>query len=355
MHKPVGRRALVSLLGALLPCYALGTGSAGLAGSAGSTGSTGSGGSATAPDRYPEREIKLLIPYAKGGDADGTARRLAPLAQKHLAGAQFALENRVGNSGMTAAQELATGPKDGYTLMLGRVGNLVIAPALSGQDDYDLQSFSFLAVLEVSPMVCAVGKNSKIQNPRELLNELRRSPGKLKYATAGAGSIQSMSVSYMLKLGGLKPTAANAVHLSSSIEVLQALERGDVDFVCSNASTVIPWVKEGRLSALFSTSSTRMSEFPQIPTASEVGLRDMVKLSGWSALVGPRGMPASVLAKWADALKRVARDPEWLRNTPQFGSSGIQFDAKAAEKFAKEQAALFEGLAVLSRVQGSTP
>lgn len=339
MQKPVGWLAILNLLLVLIPSHALATGPA---------------GSAAAQDRYPEREIKLLIPYAQGGDADGTARRLVPLAQKHLQGAKFLLENRVGNSGMTAAQELA-GATDGYTLMLGRVGNLVIAPALSPQAGYDWQAFSFLAVLEVSPMVCAVGKNSKIQRPRELLNEMRRSPGKLKYATAGGGSIQNMSVGYMLKLGGLKPTAATALHLSSSGEVLQALERGEVDFICSNASTVIPWVKEGRLTALFSTSSTRLSEFSQIPTASEVGLRDMVKLSGWSALVGPRGMPAPVLAKWQDALKRVARDPEWLRTIPQFGSSGILFDAKAAEKFAKEQAALFEELAVLSRMQGNMP
>ncbi|RQO62408.1 hypothetical protein DBR47_03990 [Paucibacter sp. KBW04] len=334
---PYARRWALGLLAALLPGWAL------------------AAGTARTPERYPEREIKLLIPYAQGGDADGTARRLAPLAQKHLPGAQFLLENRVGNSGMTAAQELASSPKDGYTLMLGRVGNLVIAPALSAQGGYDWQAFSFLAVLEISPMVCAVGKNSKLSNPRELLNELRRSPGKLKYATAGAGSIQNMSVSYMLKLGGLKPTAASALHLSSSGEVLQALERGEVDFICSNASTVIPRVKEGRLNALFSTSSTRMSEFSQIPTASEVGLRDMVKLSGWSALVAPRGLPAAVLAQWQDALKRVARDPEWLSATPQFGSSGIQFDAKAAERFAREQASLFEELAVLSRMQGSAP
>jgi len=312
-------------------------------------------GAAGSTDPYPEREIKLLIPYAQGGDADSTARRLAALVQKHLPGAQFALENRAGNSGMKAAQDLARGPKDGYHLMLGRVGNLVIAPALSSQADYDWRVFGFLAVLEVSPMVCAVGKDARFQTPRELLNEMRHSPGKLKYATAGAGSIQNMSVSYMLKLGGLKPTAATARHLSSSTEVLQALERGEVDFICSNATTVIPWVKEGRMAALFSTSSTRMSEFPQLPTASEVGLRDMVKLSGWSALVGPRGMPAPVLAKWQETLKRIAHDPDWLRQTPQFGSQGILFDAKQAEKFAQEQAALFEELAVLNRMQGKSP
>lgn len=295
-------------------------------------------------ERYPERPITLIIPYGAKSDTQKYAEILAKYAKKHLNGVEFVLENRVGDSGAKAAAEVKLMKGDGYTLFVGRVGTQAIAPALKPQLPYRATDFVHLGVLEVDPLVCAVRGDAGYQTHRELTQALRQSPGTLKFGHTGAGTIQNLGAHYFMKLAGLKLGSARAVGFNGGPELVDALLAGHIDFVCSNATSMVAPIQAGQLRALFTTAPGRMPQLPNLQNAREVGLRDMSAMLGWSVLLGPVGLPAPVIAKWKAVLKEVAADPMWVADMTELGAIPAIKTTKDNEKFVNEQFDLYNRL-----------
>jgi tripartite-type tricarboxylate transporter receptor subunit TctC len=292
---------------------------------------------------YPNRPINLIAPYAAGGDSDASGRNLAAVAVKYM-GQSLVVQNIVGASGIIGSQRVRTSAPDGYTLLIARGGSQAISPALDSKTPYKWNDFTFISLLDFNPVACVVKGDSPHQNIKDLLEALKAQPGKLNYATAGPGTTQHMAVEVLLRSAGLPSNSAEQIGYKGGGEATAAVLSGQVQFLCNNLPTLGGQLKAGTMRGLLTTTSERLRDYPEIPTARELGLAPMEQVMGWSGLYGPPGLPPEVVNKWADVLKRVAQDPDWIRGNAGFGAIPAIRSAADTEKFAREQFELYERL-----------
>ena len=307
---------------------------------------TASGPRAAAPDAVAD-VVRLYVPFNAGGEADGSARNLLRAAAR-VAGAP-AMETLylTAESGGAASRAVRAAPPDGYTLLLARVGSVAILPALSPLTAVPSSDFTVLAVLDQAPLICAVRAASAITSMRELQAAIAAAPGRLRYSTAGAGTLQNIAVRYLLALSGLPGDAARQVHFDQGSKATQALLDGEVDFSCNNARSVVPLVQSGALRGLMTTAHGRLRALPALQNAAELGLRDMQQLQGWSALLGPAGMPAPVVAHWHAILAQVADDPQWQAGTEAMGAVPRLRAIPDPAHYLRQQSQFYERLVTL--------
>ena len=292
---------------------------------------------ARSADAYPKRPITLIIPYGAKSDSHRYGEILAKYAKKHFNEVDMVMENRVGDSGAKAASEAKLTKGDGYTLLMGRVGSQAISPALKPQLPYRYNDFTFLGMIEIDPVVCAVRADAPYKTHRELTQAIRQAPGVLKFGHTGPGTIQNLPTQYFMKLAGLKLGSATGVTYQGGPEMADALLAGQIDFMCSNATSMVAPIQAGKMRGLFTTAPGRIPQMPDLQNAREVGLRDMSAILGWSVLLGPVGLPAPVVAKWKTVLKEVAKDPQWVAEMKDLGAIPTIGTSKDNEKFIKEQ------------------
>lgn len=293
---------------------------------------------------YPAKPISLIIPFAAGGDSDLSGRLLAQHAAKYLGNATFVPLNRVGASGSIGSKLVRDAAPDGYTLLVARIATHAVFPALDSKSPYKWNEFTMLSILELNPFICAVKSDSPIKTVQELYAAIRKDPGKLNYSTAGPGTSQNMAAQYMMSLAKLKSTDAVGIHYKGGGEVTTALMGGQVNFACNNATTMVSQIRAGTLRGLFVTTPQRLPDAPDVPTAREAGVPDMEKIVGWTALMGPPGMPKDVVDRWTEALARVAKDPEWLAGIAKIGGIPAIRSPAETERFVKEQFELYDAL-----------
>jgi tripartite-type tricarboxylate transporter receptor subunit TctC len=186
---------------------------------------------------------------------------------------------------------------------------------------------------------------------RELQVAIAAAPGRLRYSTAGPGTLQSLAVRQLLSLSGLPGDAARPVHFTQGSAATQALLDGEVDFSCNQSRTIVPLVQAGTLRALMTTAQGRLKGLPQVHNAAELGLRDMQQLQGWSALLGPPGMPAAMVTRWRGLLEQVADDPEWQAGTEALGAAPRIRAVPDPAQFLRQQAQFYERLVTLLGAQ----
>jgi tripartite-type tricarboxylate transporter receptor subunit TctC len=295
--------------------------------------------------QYPSRPINLVVPYTAGSDADLAARNLAQHAPRYLDGHNIAVLNQPGASGAIGTQAVHNASADGYTLLLARIASLVILPATDRKTPYQWSDFTLLSVLEVNPYVCAVKGDSPYASMKDLIDAIRRQPGQLNFATVGAATIQNLGPQYLFALVGLPRDVAVDIPYKGSGELIGALLAGDVQFACSNLGTLLGQFRSGRLRALMTTTRERLRELPEVPTARNLGWREMENLVGWSALAGPRELPREVVARWSAAMTQLGRDPGWLAGNEKLGGIPAVRSPADTEVFVRSQYQLYEKLA----------
>jgi tripartite-type tricarboxylate transporter receptor subunit TctC len=299
--------------------------------------------SADAQAQYPSKPITFVIPFAAGGDSDLSGRNVAQHAQKYLNNQPIISVNRVGASGVIGAMAVRSAPADGYTLLVARIATHAIVPALDSKAPYKWNEFTMISLIELNPYICFVKGDSPYRSAAELVAAIRAQPGKLNFSTAGIGTSQNMATQYWMTLAGLTKDHAVGIHYKGGGEVTTAVLGGQVQFACNNAPTVIPQVKAGALRALFVTPS-RLPEIPDVPSARESGFPDMEKIVGWTALMGPPGLPREVVDRWVDTFARLAKDPEWQQGNARLGGVAAIRSPAETEKFVREQFELYDGL-----------
>ena len=292
---------------------------------------------------YPSRPITLIAPYAAGGDSDASGRNLAAFANKYM-GQPLVMQNIVGASGTIGSQRVRTSAPDGYTLLIARGGSQAISPALDSKTPYKWNDFTMLSLLDFNPVACVVKGDSPHKTIKDLLAALKAQPGKLNYATAGPGTTQHMAVEILLKTAGLPSNSAEQIGYKGGGEATAAVLSGQVQFLCNNLPTLGGQLKAGTMRGLLTTTTERLKEYPEIPTARELGLTPMEDVMGWSGLYGPPGLPPEVVANWVDVLKRLAQDPDWLKGNAGFGAIPAIRSPADTEKFAREQFEFYEKL-----------
>jgi tripartite-type tricarboxylate transporter receptor subunit TctC len=294
---------------------------------------------------YPSKPITFIIPFAAGGDSDLSGRNVAAHAAKYLNNVAIVPVNRTGASGAIGAMAVRNAAPDGYTLLVARIATHAILPALESKLPYKWNDFSMLSLIELNPYMCFVKADTPFRTAAELIAEMRRNPGKLNFATAGIGTSQNMASQYLLTLAGLSKDHAVGIHYKGGGEVTAAVLGGQVQFACNNAPTVIPQVKAGTVRALLVTPS-RLPDLPEVPSAAEAGYPDMSKIVGWTALMGPPGLPREVVDKWTDVFARLAKDADWQTGNARLGGVAAIRSPAETEKFVREQFQIYQMLSL---------
>ncbi len=302
-------------------------------------------GSGAAPaagqDTFPSRPVTVVVPFSTGGDADLSARNLAPALQKVI-GQSVVVQNRAGASGSIGSQVVKEAKADGYTLLLARIGSQALLPALQRSLPYRWDDFTFLGLLERNPFVCAVHADSAYRTFGDLVEAMRRNPGKLNYSTSGAGTILNLGPQMMFDVLKLGPEAAVQVAYKGGGDAALAVLSREVDFNCGNLTSLIGNLKGGRMRALFTTTPQRWQDIPDVPTVRELGYPQLEAIIGWSALYGPPGMTAEQIAFWREALAKVANDPQWIAGTERIGGMPSIMTPADTRRFVAGQFELYD-------------
>lgn len=274
---------------------------------------------AAGAQQYPTRPLLIVAPFGAGGDSDIAARNLAAVVPKYLK-QNMVVVNKVGASGAIGSEYVKNASPDGYTFLLARVGSQATLPALKPDLGYKWNDFSFLGILELNPYVCAVVTASPVKSFGDLVDSIRKNPGKLKYSTAGVGTIHEMGPQLLFDAQKLGREAATQIPYKSGGEAATALLGRHVDFSCSNLGTVLNFIKNKQMRALVTTTPERFKDIPDVPTAKEVGYPALERIIGWSALYGPPKMDKKIITIWGDTLQKVGKDPQWINATEKIGS-----------------------------------
>ncbi len=291
---------------------------------------------ATGAQQYPTRPLLIVAPFSAGGDSDLAARNLGAVIPKYLKQNAVVL-NKVGASGAIGSEHVKNAAPDGYTLLLARVGSQATLPALKPDLSYKWNDFTFLGILELNPYVCAVVADSPYRTFGDLVEGIRKNPGKLKYSTAGVGTIHEMGPQLLFDVQKLGKEAAIQIPYKGGGEAATALLGKHVDFGCSNIGTALGFIKNRQMRALLTTTPERFKEIPDVPTAKEAGYPALERIIGWSALYGPPKMDRKLVAVWGDTLKKVSTDAQWIGATEKIGSVPHIKSPEDTAKFVQEQ------------------
>jgi tripartite-type tricarboxylate transporter receptor subunit TctC len=250
----------------------------------------GAGGEANAAG-FPDRPIKLIVPFGAGGPPDVAARIIAAYLSEHLG--PVVVENHVGAGGTLAARAVATSAPDGYTLLAGTAGSLSISPQLYKNAGVDpIKDFSAVALVSSAPLVLAVQKSVPAQNVKELTAYANANPGKLNYG-AVIGTPPHLSGEMFKHI-----TGANIVFVpyKSAAQAATDVLAGQMNMTFEGTTAIVPFIKNGQVRALAVTSPKRVAEIPDVPTMDELGYPGMPPDS-WQAIVAPAGTTPDVVAK----------------------------------------------------------
>ena len=294
-----------------------------------------------AAQAYPDRPVQLVVPFSTGGDSDLSARNLAPAIQKVI-GQTVVVINRAGASGAIGSQVVKDAKPDGYTLLLARIGSQALLPALKPNLGYRWDDFSFLGLIERNPFVCAVHVDSPYRSFGDLVAAMKKNPGKLNYSTSGPGTILNLGPQMLFDALKLGPEAAVQVAYKGGGDAAMAVLSRDVDFNCGNLTSLIGNIKGGKMRALFTTTPTRWKDIPDVPTVRELGYPQLEAIIGWSALYGPPGMPADLIAYWRDVLAKVAKDQRWQDGMARIGGMPSIMTPADTRRFVASQFELYD-------------
>lgn len=285
---------------------------------------------------YPKKPITLVSPYGPGGAADLSARTLAATAPEYL-DKNLIVVNKAGAAGIVGSSYVAKGRKDGYTLLLARVGCQATVPAINKKIPYKWDDFSFLGMLELNPFVLTVSADSPYKTLDELKAALVKKEDKLSYSSAGVGGLLHLGTVHLLDTLGVDPKSVAHVPFKGGGKAGAAVVGGHVDLFFQNLSGVIGHIQSGKLRALAITTEERAELLPEIPTFTELGYKEMEVIVGWSALYGPKGLNKEITDTWVDTLSKVAKNEKWVQANKDLGNIPMVMSPADTKAFVEKQ------------------
>ncbi|MGE0312943.1 MAG: tripartite tricarboxylate transporter substrate binding protein [Lautropia sp.] len=299
---------------------------------------------AQAQDAWPSRPISLISPYSVGGDADMAARNLATAAQKVL-GQTVVVQNKPGASGVIGSAFVLNAEANGYTLLLARTGSQSILPAIKPKNTkYRWDDYTFIGTLELNPYGCMVNAKSPYKTFADFAKGLKEKGKAMNFATAGNLTTNDMGPRQLFSLLKLGDQAPTQVPYKGSGDATASLVASETDFACASIGAFLPLINSGALRALFVTTPERIPSLPDVPTAREIGVPEMEKIIGWSALMGPANLPAAVTERLTEMLQVVAKDEGWQQATKRAGSIPYVKSPEETRAFMKAQFDMYRAL-----------
>ena len=289
--------------------------------------------SSLAQSRYPERPIRLVVPFAPGGDGDIMGRVWAKFATPHT-GTSLVVDNKAGAGGGIGAAEVSRAKADGYTLLLGTTTTQIINPAASASPQYDpLKDFMLVGMVSMNPTCIVIHPGVPANNLKELVALIKTNPGKYSYGSAGQGTITNLTGElFKLQAGKLD---LQHVPYKGGGPAMQDLIAGHVPIITPiMSSAVLAQHRSGRARILGVNSDTRLKAAPDLMTSVEAGVPDM-KVQVFNAVFTPAGTPREVMELLKAVNLKVRSDPLFLQDLDKAGAE--TFSHPDPEKFLKDE------------------
>ena len=292
---------------------------------------------------YPSKPINLICPFGAGSTTDLASRSLANAAKDFLP-QPIVVINRPGASGVLAAASVAKAKPDGYTMLMGRVSCNGSVPALNKTTPYKIDDFTFVGVTEITPFVICVLADSPYKTMQDLIDDIKKYPGRLSFGTSGALSMLDIVGMMMLDAAGLPMKAAVSVPYKGDGEAKTSLLGGHTQFLPNNLSPMMDVIRSGQVRALCVTTAERLENLPDVPTAREAGFPQLEHAVGWSGFFGPKNMDPATVKVLADMLQGLKNSPEWVKTTKSLGAIPYVLSPEESQKFVMDQYNKFSAL-----------
>jgi tripartite-type tricarboxylate transporter receptor subunit TctC len=256
--------------------------------------------------KYPSQSIRFIVPFTPGGTTDYVARTVQPKMQD-LLGQPVVIENRPGAAGNVAMEIVAKTPADGYTILLGDVGTITINAALyTDLKVKPITDFAPISIISNTPSLLVVGPNFPPKNVKELVAYVKERPGKVSFASQGAGSQNRLAMEVFAEMAGLK--MVHVPYKGGSGPAATDIMGGHIPMMFAGLPPILGHVRAGRMRVLGMATRERHLSLPDVPTFIEAGYPEMV-MSSWQGIFVPAGTPRPIADKLNAVMVKVMADP----------------------------------------------
>ena len=294
---------------------------------------------------WPDRTVRVIVPYPAGGSADVMARLYAEKLQARF-GQTFVVENRPGAGGNTGIDAVAKSPPDGYTIGAATIGHFAINQFLYAKMPFDPERDIVPASLtyELPNVALVSAQHVPAKTLAEFIDWAKAKGSGIAYGSPGVGTSPHLSGALFVTRTGI-----NAVHVPfrGAAQTIPAILAGDVTFAIDNLASYISLIENGQMRALAITSAERWPTLPNVPTMAEAGLKDFV-VPSWAALVFPNGTPRAVIDKLSTAIGEIAADPAMKARFLTAGAKILSSTPEAATAFAAKERAMWREIVKIS-------
>lgn len=290
-----------------------------------------------AKESYPEKEIELVVPFAAGGSSDLVARALVARVDRYL-GKAVVVVNKPGGAAIPGTLDIAQAKPDGYKIGVVANGIFSLRPSLVSVP-YRVDQFKVLMGVASLPLVITVRADSPWKTIDDLINVLKKEPGKLRFGSSGANNFPHIAVFHLCNLLNTK---VRHIPYDGDSGAVAAILGGHVDFVAQNPSTLKGHVDAGTLRVLATFQDKRIPEFPDIPTMKELGYN--ISHTVWNMLVVPSGVPEERVKILLKAFEQVVQDPKFKEDLAKAGCSLDYIPQKQVQKRVDDEIKLYKEL-----------
>ena len=286
---------------------------------------------------YPNRPVRLIVPYPPGGGNDTLARIFGQKLTESW-GQQIVVDNRPGAGTIIGTQLAARAAPDGYTLLLSSIATHAVAPHLYRQPGYDpVKDFTPVTLLAIAPTVLCVNASVPARSVQDLIALAKAKPGELKFASGGNGTPPHMAGEIFASHTGVKLLH---VPYKGGGPAIAGLIGGETSMMFDTAASILPHVKGGKLRALAIARSARLPEYPELPTFAEAGVKGY-EVNAWYSVHAPAGVPRDIVAKVNRELVRILALPDIREKLRSLGSEGVGNTPEEFARFVREESAKY--------------
>jgi tripartite-type tricarboxylate transporter receptor subunit TctC len=284
-----------------------------------------------AAQNYPNRPVRIIVPFAVGGPADVFARIIAQRLPEILGGS-FVVDNKPGAGAVIGTDMVAKSPADGYTLLL-MSNTHTVNETLVPNKPYDLtRDFVGIAPINYSDLVLVAHPSVPVNNVRELIQLAKKEPGKLTYASSGTGTPYHMAGELFKSMSG---TRILHIPYKGSSGARTDVLGGQVNFMFDAVTTMTEHIKAGKVKAIATSGLKRSSVLPDVPTVNESGVPGY-EATIWLGLMAPKGTPTAIVNRLNEAVSRIVSQPELQQNWAKQGATPMVMSPQAFDQYVQQ-------------------